>query len=128
MTDITFEDFDKIEIRTGKVVRAEAFPKARKPAYKLWIDFGELGVKKSSAQITQLYDRESLEGKRVLAVTNFPPRQIADFISEVLVLGVAMDGGRSPSSKRIGKFLLASGFSERTVPEKKKWDTGTDSP
>ncbi|PTX61259.1 tRNA-binding protein [Melghirimyces profundicolus] len=94
MSQITYDDFKKVEIRTGKVIRAEAFPKARKPAYKLWIDFGEeVGVKKSSAQITKLYDREQLIGMRVLAVTNFPPLQVADFRSEVLVLGVEMEGG-----------------------------------
>lgn len=94
MPPITFEDFEKVEIRAGKITRAEAFPKARKAAYKLWIDFGEeIGVKKSSAQITQLYSLEELPGMRVLAVTNFPPLQVADFMSEVLVLGVGMDGG-----------------------------------
>lgn len=90
---ITYEDFDKIEIRVGKIIKAEDFPKAKKPAYKLWIDFGDLGVKKSSAQITKLYQREDLINKSVLAVTNFLPRQIADFMSEVLLLGVLFDDG-----------------------------------
>ena len=90
---ITYEDFEKVEIHVGKIIKAEDFPKARKPAYKLWIDFGDLGVKKSSAQITKIYQQEDLINKSVLAVTNFPPRQIADFMSEVLVLGVVLDDG-----------------------------------
>ena len=90
---ITYEDFEKVEIRVGKIIKAEDFPKARKPAYKLWIDFGDLGVKKSSAQITKLYQQQDLIDKSVLAVTNFPPRQIADFMSEVLVLGVVLNDG-----------------------------------
>lgn len=89
---ITYEDFEKIEMRIGKIVEVEEFPQARKPAYKLWIDFGDLGIKKSSAQITKLYDKESLIGKYVTAVTNFPPRQVASFMSEVLVLGVVTNG------------------------------------
>lgn len=93
MTQIVYDDFDKVEIRVGKVVKVEDFPKARKPAYKLWIDFGELGVKKSSAQITKLYSKDELVGKLITAVTNFPPRQVADFMSEVLVLGVALSEG-----------------------------------
>lgn len=90
---ITYEDFQKVEMRVGKVIRVEEFPKARKPAYKLWIDFGDWGVKKSSAQITDLYQPEELIGKLIVAVTNFPPRQIADFMSEVLVLGLATKEG-----------------------------------
>ncbi len=86
------EDFFRTEIRTGRIERAEVFAKARKPAYKLWIDFGELGVKRSSAQITARYTPEELIGRTVVAVTNFPPRQIADFMSEVLVLGVPVEG------------------------------------
>ena len=89
---ISYADFEKVEIHTGRVVRAEDFPKARKPAYKLWIDFGPLGIKQSSAQITKLYTRDELAGRQVLAVTNFPPRQVADFMSEVLVLGVVLEG------------------------------------
>ncbi len=85
---ITFDDFAKVDIRVGEIVRAEVFEKARRPAYKLLIDFGnEIGTKKSSAQITDLYTEQELTGKQVLAVINFPPRQIADFMSEVLVLG-----------------------------------------
>jgi tRNA-binding protein len=85
---ITWEDFEKIEIRVGTIVGVDDFPKARKPAYQLKIDFGDYGVKKSSAQITQLYSKEMLLGKQIIAVVNFPPKQIADFISECLVLGV----------------------------------------
>ena len=91
MAQITYDDFAKVVIRVGKIVRLEDFPKAIKPAYKLWIDFGSLGVKTSSAQITKLYHKEELVGRLVLAVTNFPPRQIADFVSEVLVLGVVLE-------------------------------------
>ena len=85
----TMEDFDRLDIRLGRVVEAADFPEARKPAYKLWIDFGgELGIRKSSAQLTALYSKEELQGKLVLAVVNFPPRQIGPFMSEVLTLGV----------------------------------------
>ena len=90
----TFEDFTKLDIRVGTVLEAEVFKKAKKPAYKLKIDFGkEIGIKKSSAQITERYLADELIGKQVLAVVNFPPRQIADFMSEVLVLGTYSDGG-----------------------------------
>ncbi|MCL4166794.1 UNVERIFIED_CONTAM: hypothetical protein GTU68_006128, partial [Idotea baltica] len=84
----TFEDFSKVDIRLGTVISVNDFPKAKKPAYQLEIDFGELGVKKSSAQITELYTKEDLLNKQVLAVINFKPRQIANFMSEVLVLGI----------------------------------------
>jgi tRNA-binding protein len=90
MQIINYADFEKIDIRTGRIMRAEDFPNARKPAYKLWIDFGELGVKKSSAQITDCYNKDELVGRLVTAVVNFPPKQVADFISEVLVLGVVL--------------------------------------
>ena len=86
---IEYADFDRVEMRVGRVQRAEPFPEARKPAMKLWIDFGpEIGVKKSSAQITVHYTPEFVVGSLVIAVTNFPPRQIGPFMSEVLVLGV----------------------------------------
>lgn len=92
LPEIAVDDFFRADVRTGVVVRAEPFPKARKPAYKLWIDFGPLGTKRSSAQITALYQADELVGRTVLAVTNFPPRQVADFTSEVLVLGIPVDG------------------------------------
>ena len=85
---ITFADFERVDIRVGRIVRAEPFPEARKPAYRLQIDFGPLGTRKSSAQLTAHYRVEELEGRLVLAVVNFPPRQIGPFMSEVLTLGV----------------------------------------
>src|SRR5882724_3589447 len=88
---INWNDFEKIDIRVGTIVKVTDFPKAKKPAFQISIDFGELGIKKSSAQITTFYDKESLEGKQVIAVVNFPPKQIADFFSECLVLGVMGD-------------------------------------
>jgi tRNA-binding protein len=93
--EITFDDFLKVDIRAGRVTRAEPYPEARKPAIKMWIDFGsEIGEKKTSAQVTAHYTPEALVGKQVMAVVNFPPRQIGRFMSEVLVLGVSdAEGG-----------------------------------
>lgn len=88
---ITWNDFEKIEMRTGTIIEVEAFPEAKNPAYKLKIDFGKFGIKKSSAQITKLYKKEDLLNKQVIAVTNFPSKQIANFVSECLVLGVVLE-------------------------------------
>ncbi len=90
---ISFEDFTKVDIRTGTIIDVLDFPKARKPAYQLSIDFGSLGIKKSSAQITGIYTKESLLNKQIIAIINFKPKQIANFISECLVLGVANTNG-----------------------------------
>lgn len=88
---ITWDDFEKIDIRVGTIMEVTDFPKAKKPAYQITVDFGELGLKKTSAQITSLYDKESLIGKQVVAVVNFPPKQIANFFSECLIMGVYTD-------------------------------------
>ncbi|MCB4379325.1 tRNA-binding protein [uncultured Tateyamaria sp.] len=94
MAEISFDDFMKVDIRVGRVVRAEPFPEARKPAIKMWVDFGgDLGERKTSAQVTVHYDPEALVGRQVMAVVNFPPRQIGPFMSEVLVLGFPDDNG-----------------------------------
>ncbi len=91
----TIDDFDKLDIRVGKIVQADDFPEAKKPAYKLLIDFGpEVGTKRSSVQITHLYTKEELVGKLVMGVVNFPPRKIGPFESETLTLGVPDDEGR----------------------------------
>ncbi len=88
---ISYDQFDAVDIRVGRITRVEDFPKARNPSYKIWLDFGPLGEKKSSAKLTRLYSKEELVGKQVLAVVNFPLLQVADFMSEVLVLGIALD-------------------------------------
>ncbi len=91
---ISFADFMKVEVRVGTILNAQAFPEARKPAYQLFIDFGPLGQKKTSAQITDYYSLEDLPGRQVLAVVNFPPKQIGKFMSEVLVLGAVQADGK----------------------------------
>jgi len=94
VAEISFDDFMKVDIRVGRVTRAEPFPEARKPAIKMWVDFGdEIGERKTSAQVTVHYDPDTLVGRQVMAVVNFPPRQIGPFMSEVLVLGFPDDNG-----------------------------------
>lgn len=90
--ETTFDQFLKIDVRVGRITRVEDFPKARHPSYKIWLDFGpEIGMRKSSAKLTQLYSKEELLGRQIIAVVNFPRRQVADFMSEVLILGAMRD-------------------------------------
>jgi tRNA-binding protein len=109
---ITYDDFFAVDIRVGKIISAEVFAEARKPAYKLQIDFGaEIGLKRSSAQITTLYATEELVGKQIVAVVNFAPKQIATFISEVLVLGVVQSDGVVVLLETEGDVELGSSIS-----------------
>jgi tRNA-binding protein len=106
METITWQDFEKIELRAGTIIEISDFPKAKKPAYQLKVDLGEaIGIKQSSAQLTKLYSKEELLGRQVLCVTNFPPRQIANFVSEILVTGYILEDGE----------VILSAI-ERTVP------------
>ena len=105
MEHISWQDFEKVELRAGTITRVEDFPEAHKPAYKIWVDFGNYGIMKSSAQLTKLYRKEDLLGRQIMGVTNFPPKQIGAFISEFLVTGFVLQDG---------KVVLAE--PERTVP------------
>lgn len=105
MSTISWSDFAKVELRAGTVVRVEDFPEARKPAYKIWVDLGELGERKSSAQVTRLYTKEALLGRQVLCVCNFPEKQVGPFVSEILITGFVLENG---------EVVLAS--PERSVP------------
>lgn len=93
MDEISWSDFEKIELRVGTVLRVEEFPEAKKPAYKLEVDFGDFGIKRSSAQITALYSKDELVGKQVVGVINFPPKKIGPFVSEVLITGLYRENG-----------------------------------
>ena len=109
MDPITWKEFEKVELRVGTVLSVEEFPEARKPAYKLVIDFGDIGIRKSSAQITNLYNKDELVGRQVIGVVNFPPKQIGPFLSECLTTGFA---------DKDGNVVLAS--PERPVPNGSK--------
>jgi len=109
MKTISWAEFEQVELRVGTVVEVEDFPQAKKPAYKLKVDFGELGIKRSSAQITHLYQKQELLGRQVVGVINFPPKQIANFFSEVLITGFYLP---------TGEIVLAQ--PERRVPNGSK--------
>ena len=106
MQYISWQDFEKIELRAGTIIRVEDFPEAHKPAYKIWADFGDFGVMKSSAQLTGLYRKQDLLGRQIIGVINFPPKQIGAFMSEFLVTGFVLQDG---------KVVLS--IPERTVPD-----------
>lgn len=108
MGTITWSDFEKIDMRTGTILRVEDYPEARNPAYKIYIDFGELGERKTSAQLTKLYSKDELVGKQIIAVVNFPPKQIGKFMSECLVLGVI--GENKEVSLLTADHKLGNGF------------------
>src|SRR3989344_2662842 len=109
MQTITWQEFEKVELRAGTIISAEDFPEARKPSYKLKIDLGpEIGIKNSSAQITHLYKKEGLAGRQVLCVCNFPPKQIANFFSKVLTCGFYLPIDQTSSPSRGGEVVLAS--------------------
>ncbi|MBD3265835.1 tRNA-binding protein [bacterium] len=94
MKEITWDDFEQVELRVGTITHVEDFPEARNPAYKIWVDLGaELGTQKSSAQVTKLYTKEELVGKQVICVCNFPPKQVGPFVSEILITGFVADQG-----------------------------------
>lgn len=109
--NLSWEEFEKVDIRTGTILEAKDFPKANKPAYQLKIDFGSIGIKNSSAQITELYSKEELVGMQVTAVVNFPPKQIANFFSECLILGAVGKNGEvtllSPSRKTLNGLRIS---------------------
>ncbi len=92
-TLISWEDFEKVHIQAGTIIRVEDFPEARRPAFKIWVDLGDIGVKQSSAQLTALYAKNDLLGRQVICVTNFPPKRIAGFKSEILITGFVHDNG-----------------------------------
>jgi tRNA-binding protein len=108
MSEITWSDFERVDMRVGTIVRAEAFPEARKPAYRLWIDLGALGERRSSARITDRYRPEDLVGRQVVCVVNFPPKRIGPFVSEVLVLGAYAGGDEVVLLRPDGDVLRGS--------------------
>ena len=110
MGEISWKDFEKVDIRVGEIIKVEDFPEAIKPAYKLTIDFGELGIKKSSAQLTRVYSKKELLGRQVFCVVNFPPKQVATFLSEVLVLGTPDKDGECILAKPDKEAQLGGKF------------------